>query len=323
MEINAPEIYDPGHLSPEELDCIKEMEKAKRFRVEDAVDDDPIVRGLVNGYIMGTIGQSVGEPDYEEVANTQDFEQFINGLNLPERDKVKLIEAINEENFNEAVATAKEIDPNCKIPSDAYARIVRKLMQYIPERLKEICDEMQKPALIVVPANSFDEKIRNMDENRHYGNQDGAYVAQGSDEPYDSVEKVDNVKVCIVDGVVHPKQREDAPTGLEARRKYEIERLDKKEMELVGVNRMVTLIQQLLREAERTGDNNKIIDNWESGNGTATILNPKSLMDSQFVAFSFFDSRDCRVGFSSNVPERDSDFIRGRASVQVLEFSIK
>lgn len=66
MEINTPEVYDPSHLSPEEVDCVKRMAEAKQAGIEDAVDDDPIARGFVNGYIMSTIGQSLDEPEYDD-----------------------------------------------------------------------------------------------------------------------------------------------------------------------------------------------------------------------------------------------------------------
>ncbi|MFO7672173.1 MAG: hypothetical protein R6V74_00535 [Lutibacter sp.] len=78
MEINTPEVYDPSHLSKEELDCVKRMAEAKQAGVEDAVDDDPIARGLVNGYIMTTIGQSVDEPGYDDktVESSESPEKF-------------------------------------------------------------------------------------------------------------------------------------------------------------------------------------------------------------------------------------------------------
>lgn len=65
MEINTPEIYDPSHLSSEELDCVRRMAEASQAGMEDAVEDDPIARGLVNGYIMTTIGQSVEDPGHQ------------------------------------------------------------------------------------------------------------------------------------------------------------------------------------------------------------------------------------------------------------------
>ena len=66
MEINSDEIYDPSHLSDEEQICIRNMIAAREAGVSGAVDDDPIVRGLVNGRIMDTICQSVEEPGYNE-----------------------------------------------------------------------------------------------------------------------------------------------------------------------------------------------------------------------------------------------------------------
>jgi len=323
MEINTPEIYDPSHLSPEELDCIKRMVEARQAGVEDAVEDDPIARGLVNGYIMTTIGQSVEEPGYEKMSGGEKVEssdKADTGTDSLERNKAKLFELVSMESFNLALAAAKELDPKLQLPDDARVQIIEKIIQLSPERVQEICGEMQKPTLIIIPANTFEKKIKQMNKNTHYENQNGAYVADGSDEPFRKVVTIDKVRVCIVEGIPHPKQQEDAPLALGKRRIHEIERLASKNMKLAGVHGVATLLQQSLIEAEQTGDNGKIVDNWEDGNETETILNPEELTDSPYVAYARFLSNLRQARFSYYIPYFEGDNIRGRALVQVLEF---
>jgi len=63
MKIDTSEFFDPTHLTPEELEEIKRMAIAKESGV-DAIEDDPIARGLVNAYIIKTIGDTIEEPSY-------------------------------------------------------------------------------------------------------------------------------------------------------------------------------------------------------------------------------------------------------------------
>lgn len=303
MEINTPEIYDPSHLSKEELDCVKRMAEAKQAGVENAVDDDPIARGLVNGYIMSTIGQSADEPGYDD--------KSVELSELPEA----LQEALTEERFVLAIKAAKEMDPNIDIPDDLRDRFLAELSNLSPERLQEICDEMQKPTLNIVPANSFEEKIAQMDRNKHYDSQNDTYVAQGDDEPYSDVKSPNKVRVCLDDGMPKPKQAEGAPFKLEARRRFEAKRTGDKNMDFVGPHRMASLLQQSLIEAEETGNTSKIVD-FE----TITVLNPTNLTNSKYVAYANIDPRYRRADFYSYDPDAGVDSLRGRASVQVLEF---
>jgi len=65
MKINTPEIYDPNHLPDDLQDEIAKLATAKQAGVDNVCKDDPIERGLVNGYILSTISQNVAEPGYD------------------------------------------------------------------------------------------------------------------------------------------------------------------------------------------------------------------------------------------------------------------
>jgi hypothetical protein len=302
MEINTPEVYDPGHLSEEELGCVKRMAEARKAGVEDAIEDDPIARGLVNGYIMTTIGQSPAEPGYEDESQISEFPEALK-------------EALTQEKFKLAVKTAKELDPNLEIPEDLLGRFLAELRSWGPERLAEICSEMEKPTINIVPSNSFNDKVAQMDRNKHYEGQNNTFVAEGDDEPYRNVKTVNKVRVFLDDGKPKPSQINDAPIGLEARREFEAKRTTRKSMDYVGPHRAAVLLQQGLIEAEQTGDISKIVDCE-----TITVLNPKNLTDSRYVAYANFSPYFRKVRCDSSDPNFEVDRLRGRASVQVLEF---
>jgi hypothetical protein len=86
-------------------------------------------------------------------------------------------------------------------------------------------------------------------------------------------------------------------------------------MDYVGPHRAAVLLQQGLIEAEEIGDRSKIFDCE-----TVTVLNPKNLTDSRYVAYAYFDPDTREVFFYSAYPNFEDDDLRGRASVQVLEF---
>ncbi len=65
QNIRTDELYDPGHLSKEDIDQLYNILEAKKAGVENAIDDDPIVRGLINAHLLNTINQRVIEPEYD------------------------------------------------------------------------------------------------------------------------------------------------------------------------------------------------------------------------------------------------------------------
>lgn len=255
-----------------------------------------------------------------------DFEQFINGLNLDDAHKLKLRKMMDPANYAKAVATAEEdMNPGCKIPADIYERVVAELMTWSEEKLRAVCEEAEMPRLLVVTPGSFDEKVAAMDEHKHYTHKDGkpqedAYVDRDSNSPYRYPPKMKKGKVTISDSIPHPKQLTGVSTKLGERRAHLTQKYAEKGMRHIDKDEMATLVQQSLREAGETGDNSKIVDNWEDGNGTVTFLDPDSLTDSAFVACAFFDSNNHRAGFDYDSPESERDYARGRASMQVLKF---
>jgi hypothetical protein len=202
--------------------------------------------------------------------------------------------------------------------------VVSEIMKLSPEKLKDICEMMEKPKLVIVPDNSFDDKVSAMNEHRHYKNkkgesQESAYVNDNEDSPYRYFPKARKSKVSIVDGVVHPKQLEKVSTGLRERREFLTKKYIAKGMRHIDKDEYAILMQQSLIEAVEYNDNNFIIDNYETGD-TCTFLDPESLTKTTLVANAAFNSRIRRVFFFASVPDDGNVFLRGRAAVQVFEF---
>lgn len=255
-----------------------------------------------------------------------EYETFIDTAKLSETDSLKLKEMMSEAGYANAVKAAQKLKAS-KIPT--YEEIAAELMTYTPERLKDICAEMEKPKLQIISDRSFDENIAAMNENKDYTSADGksqedSYVYRGSDSPYDNLKKSGKVKVKITDGVVHPKQLDGISRKLGERRTHLTKRFEARSMRLANHVEMQTLIQQSLIEAKETGDNSLIVDNWEKWAkenipGTVTLLDPSELTESTLVAFSHFGSYDRQANFNAVGPSFGDDGSRGRASVQVFE----
>jgi len=244
-------------------------------------------------------------------------------LNLAQDDyQSKLSEMLSVDSFNSALIAAMELDLNLQIPYDAYSKIMAELKQLSLEKIDAICEEMQKPTLIIVPANEFHEKIKQLDKNKHYEDQNNTSVSDNLYNVYGKIGKINKTKVCIVEGIPHPKQHEGSPITLctlGLRKEYEIERLNKKNMDLIDPHSYTILLQKSLIEAENTGDNCGIVDYCDTKTGTATILNPGN-SKTKDVTCGYFYSYFHRAYFHSNMPDFENDYIRGRALVEVLEF---
>lgn len=263
-----------------------------------------------------------------EVKKKPDFEQFVDGLGLSDEYKEKLKEMMSSENYKEAVATEEEdMNPGCKIPGDLYARVVAELMTWSEEKLRAICEEAERPRLLVITPNGFDERTAAMDKHKRYTSREGEpqkdiYCDRSLGSPYENPPIAKKGKVTISDDVPHPAQLTGVSTKLGERRGHLTKRYAQRGMRHIDKDEMATLLQLSIRKAQATGDNSGIVDNWEDGDGTITFVNPDSLTKSAFVACAFFGSRDRRAIFGYYDPGDENVYARGRASVQVLEFDL-
>lgn len=250
-------------------------------------------------------------------------EAFIDQLALSEEAREKLKNMMTPEEYGSAVKTYYEMG-GTRVPPTR-DQIAAELMTWSLERLRDECDMREKPTILIVPGFSFDKGIEEMNIHKHYenagGGQNDAYVYSESDSPYVDAPKPKKGRVTITDGVVHPKQLTGVSTKLGERRNHLTQKFaEKRGMRHIDGVEMETLFQKSLLEAKAAGNNDLIVDNWESGDGTATFVNPQSLTKSELVACAVFDSAGRRVSFNADFPDHEYVILRGRASVQVMEF---
>lgn len=262
-------------------------------------------------------------PAQLEAETPTPYTLFIESLGLGPQNTLKLKEMMSPANYRRAVETAKKMDPQKEVPTKE--KIETELMNLTPERLKEICEMQEKPTIAIVVPKSFDEKLEAIDANKLYKSQDGKpqenlYCDKSKGSPYLNAPKMSEGKVTIADGIPHPEQLHGVSIKLGARRAHLNAKFAAKKMKLTDKDEQANLLLQSLIEAKETGNNSKIIDNWEAGTGTATILDEETLTESDFVAYSSFFSNYRQPYFSYHGSRNGIEDARGRASVQLMKF---
>lgn len=257
-----------------------------------------------------------------ELTKKPEWKAYVDGLEMSDVSREKLRAMLSPEAYALSVSAYRETDGTQEPPTlDA---IRAEVMKWSLDRLRKELEMREKPIPLIVSDTSFDKGIKAMDANKHYrnseGDQEDAHVYKGDESPYVSAPRPAKVRVSITEGVVHPKQLDGVSTKLGARRDHLTAQYEAAGMRHIDGVEMEALIQRSLIEASETSDNTLIVDNWETGHGTATFLNPESLTKSDRVAYSCFDSDYRRAYFGADYPGYGIDNLRGRASVQVMEF---
>jgi hypothetical protein len=314
LKQSVEDLANPD-LTPEEVDKIAHTRK----RVAQAMQIAKAPRGSKGKSLREVT--LVGRFEAENPELNTKYQEFIENLGFSDVETEKLKEMVSDYNYQKAVEAAKELKAS-KIPTKA--QILKELIKWTPEQLKNICETQEQPRVVIESDQSFDDQIAAMNENKHYtarnGNsQSDAYVSLANDTPYTNIPKSQKVKISITDGVIHPEQLKGVSARLGERRRRLTKEYAKKGMKLAGWGKMAALYQMSLMEAKETGDNGKIIDNCETGSGTVTILEQEALTKTALVAYSYFRSGSRQVAFNAYDPEFGNERARGRASVQVLE----
>lgn len=262
--------------------------------------------------------QEGGEvPDTVDSEESTDYESFVSNLSLSEDAREKLRSMLSPKAYQLSLEAAREMGVTHAPTRD---QIAAELMSWSVDQLRNICENAEKPTLMIVSDQSFDDGIGAMDANKHYGGQNDAYVYRDLDSPYINAPKPKKGRVSIVDGIVHPKQLDGVSTQVRPRRDHLTEKYEAAGMRHIDGVEMQTLFQRSLIEAAKAGDNNLIVDNWETGDGTVTVLDTGSLTESTLVAYADFVSYHREAFFGAYRPDTEYDLFRGRASVQVMEF---
>ncbi len=251
------------------------------------------------------------------------YEQIVNRFTLSrkayrKRLRENLLEMVSEENYNEAVATAKELDPNITVPTRE--KIIRNLIAMGPEKLEKIGTIMSKPGLIIVPDKSIFQITEAMDDNRHYDNQ--AEVDYKDYWPWSgnpgkvSVSIVDMVQYAeVVPGQKPGEQRNDEQHG--TCKKY----FHDNGMSLVIDSQYAVAMQKSLRAYERAKKKgephpeNCIIDFYGEESKTITMFDS---MDVVSIEYGDFNAKNPRIVFNTIGNSAVSDRLRGRGVMQIM-----
>ena len=265
------------------------------------------------------------EPTRNLPSNMSAIQKAIDGLELTNEAKEKLKKMF--EGYDESVATAKEIDPGVQLKS--ITEVFDAFTELGIDKLKEIA-KFGKPTLLVTPKNSFLDKKTNMNKYKPFTDptennpQRDAYHSAGSSSPYENVETLNQTTVSIVDGTPQMPHIEGIAKDsrfYDRKRQFK-EYYAKKGMRLINVHEAAVLEQHSLHEYERNGkDTSKIVDYF--GNvrtDTASCLDDAFLTSVPVVASTFFAASGLRVHFGADAPSATNEALRGRPSVQVLEY---
>lgn len=263
-----------------------------------------------------------GRPIYE--ANTEiNYWEFIDRLRLTPEQKEKLLSVVS--GYDEALATAREFDPDIVAPSKE--EVIANILKLGTKKLEKIASIMGKPELIIEPANKSFAEMKDdmdMDVNRHYDAQGKAYLAPD----YEWSKGQKKVSISIVDMCQNPAVVPDQQPGkqnndeqLRTCEKY----FKEQGMELIHDHQYAIGMQRSLRayaKAKKQGikyPDSHIIDyHFGLPHETATMFSQEHISKISKIAGGSFRREDRRVVFARYYPDgRDSD-LRGRGAVQVM-----
>ncbi len=317
---NLPELLSRIHLLREEYEFLKSQCDSEMQRTLEIPELAKIREG-----IFAQIGQILfeannGKPDLApDQAAITSFYSHLDGLTLTHDEKQKLKEMMTDANYQKAVEAAQELHKDCKVPTKEY--IIAELKKLSVSQLKNICEMQKKPTLLIVPPASFADKVKAMNEHKHYPNQGNTFVYKYENSPYKNAPTMTTGRISIVDGTIHPKPpKSGVSTELKFRRDHYDSLFMSKNLGHIDKDEYAVLMQISLIEAEKTGNNSLIIDNWKAGSGTASFIDPTTLINASLVACAIFDSDFRQVYFYAGCPDDDYVTLRGRSSFQVCTF---
>ena len=296
--------------------------------------------------IRGAIGEKEKYAAEPGTDTENKFRKYINNFDLPADGKQKLLEMITVKNYERAVQAASELDPGCRIPP--MAQITAEIKKYDSDKLKDICEMIEKPKLVIVPNNSFNDKVGALNMNKHYvwspssdtyklylwlagkPHKDVCMAFNteiGWPSPYNNVPKASKSKVIITDATPHPKQLKKLSEKLAETLMYLSSLYTPKGMRNIGGDEFAVLMQQSLIESAEINDSGCIIDYndhiTKSGRKnkpwTYTLLDPGSLTPMDLQPLAEFDTDPMGIGFRAR-QSMGKGWVRGRPTLTVMEF---
>ncbi len=263
----------------------------------------------------------VSRPDGMAILKFGEWIDLQTQLSAPEKLKLKTVPGTYEESMN----TAKEIDPSARIKS--LTEVLSASLALGAPKLKEIAN-FEKPIILITPQNEFISKKQSMDAHKVCQNQDDVFSWADSNSPYGSdgntIKKRSKMSVSIVDAAEHMPHIPNIPSDLrfDQRKEKFKQHYSTKGMRLINIHEYAVLMQRSLHayRADGAKDTSKILDFYKDGNDTITCLDDEYLSSSPHVACGYFSSENRQVGFNASDADNTYANLRGRPSVQVMEY---
>lgn len=316
LKQSVDDLANPD-LTPEEVDKIAHTRK----RVAQAMQIARAPRGPKRTSLRKAVGKTADTQKTEKLEDKTevDYAEFIEHMNLSAEQKEKLRAVI--EGYEEAVATAKELDSNVQVPSKE--QVIAHVLALGAEKLEKIATIMGKPGLTIEPDKSFMEMKNAMNARRHYDNQSEAYF----DNDYEWSGRPGKVSVSILDMIqntsVVPGQRPGEQRNDEQLRtceKYFRDngmRLASDRQNAAGMQKSLRAYEQAKRKGEANPEKH-ILDFYGQPQETVTMFNQEHNTTISKIVYGGFYPGYRGVFFTWRSPDSLNGGLRGRGAMQVM-----
>lgn len=316
LKQSVDDLANPD-LTPEEVVKIAHTRK----RVAQAMQIARAPRGPKRTSLRKAVGKTADTQKTEKLEDKTevDYAEFIEHMNLSAEQKEKLRAVI--EGYEEAVATAKELDSNVQVPSKE--QVIAHVLALGAEKLEKIATIMGKPGLTIEPDKSFMEMKNAMNARRHYDNQSEAYF----DNDYEWSGRPGKVSVSILDMIqntsVVPGQRPGEQRNDEQLRtceKYFRDngmRLASDRQNAAGMQKSLRAYEQAKRKGEANPEKH-ILDFYGQPQETVTMFNQEHNTTISKIVYGSFNPGYRKVYFFWRDPAFQSNYLRGRGAMQVM-----
>jgi hypothetical protein len=246
------------------------------------------------------------------------FAEFVEDLDLSEDYKQKLLKMVTVKNYERAVKTAQEMDPSCEAPP--LAQITGAISALGPKKIQDICEMMKRPRLIIVPNNSFRQKVKAMNDHKplrspllYHFQKDAIIESVDYHSPFDRPDISRKARVSIVDGFIFSPNLEIFSYDLEKRRRLLGEKYSLKKMRHIDILECWKVIID-----GNYPCHTKEFYSFKSN----TFLDPDSLSESEFIALGNFYNGEGGFGARFKCQKKfvEGEIYHGRPTLPLIEF---
>ena len=276
---------------------------------------------------------STGTPQPEVIGLRNQVNQTVKNFQLY-RDIVQAVPAAAQEKmgemligYTEAAESARDLDPLITVPPNS---VFLEHIHSLPLKMLLKIANFGKPTILVVPNNSFQEKIDNMNKFKPYSDpstkakQQNINLDLGWDSPYELHERLAKNTISITDGQAHMPDIDgiDPDTSWWDLRDAFQAYFKQKGLRLINVPEGAALMHQSMRNYANNGqDISKIVDYISPENATMSCFSRSHLLNSSGeVAYFCFSSGNRQISFNSDGPSHRSALLKGRPVLELFSY---